>query len=92
MVDGDGAPVVGEIGELVRRMQLTKVITVVASVELGDIGGGRRQARGGGDVRVVGDGGVPRAQELGRVLGEVRWTGSRRLVEVVGLGGDGESS
>ena len=45
-----------------------------------------------GRVRlVVGGGGVPRAQELGQVLGEVRWTGSRRLVEVVGLGEDGGS-
>ena len=88
MVDGDGAPVVGELGELVGRMQRTKAITVVASVELGDVGGGRRRARGGGDVRVVGGGGVPRAQELGRVLREVRWTGSRRLVEVMGLWGD----
>ena len=91
VVDGDGASVVGELGELVGRMQQTKAITVVASVELGDVGGGRRRARGGSDVRVVGGGGVPRAHELGRVLGKVRWTGSRRLVEVVGLGDDGGS-
>ena len=66
---------------------------VVASVEV--VGDGRRRSQHGGGVRVVdvaGVDGVPRAQELGRVLGEVRWTGSRRLVEVVGLGGDGESS
>lgn len=70
--DGGGTPVIFGIGGVAREMKRATAspTVVVPSAEV--VVDGRRRARGGGGVRVVGVADVPRAQELGRGVGEVR--------------------